>query len=197
MITALMVPVASTTSSIPPRSTFAVKCCACVLRFRPKAASSPATTTTPVKMSHLLLIFISGPRNHTQNASFVSQCFNRIQQGRFPRWVVSEKHADSDREHSRNDDGFQRHLHRPTQCLSYQIGTKNPKKHASGTPDQAKHDGFSQKLKLDGLLGRSHRHPHSDLARALSHRNKHYVHNPDSPHDQGNRVDGDEPNRAR
>ena len=42
VITALIVPVASTTSLISPRSTLAVKCCACVLRVSPNAANSPA-----------------------------------------------------------------------------------------------------------------------------------------------------------
>src|SRR6266404_5507419 len=48
-ITALIVPVASTTSCISPRSTLAVKCCAWVLRFKPKIRNNPTTTAAPAK----------------------------------------------------------------------------------------------------------------------------------------------------
>src|SRR6266404_5507418 len=57
-ITALIVPVASTTSCISPRSTLAVKCCAWVPRFKPKIRNNPATAAAPAKVFHLLFGFV-------------------------------------------------------------------------------------------------------------------------------------------
>ena len=50
---------------------------------------------------------------------------------------------------------------------------------------------FAEKLQLDRLFGRSHRHANSDLARALGHRNQHHVHDADSTDDQRNGCDRD------
>src|SRR3989442_342128 len=56
VMTALIVPVASTTSWMSPRSTLAVKCCAGMPRFSTKAKNSTAATKTPARMSHLLFV---------------------------------------------------------------------------------------------------------------------------------------------
>src|ERR1700676_4931469 len=198
VITALMVPVASTTSLIAPRSTFAVKCCAGVFRFRAHATNSPVTTTTHTKMSHRPLIFMSSfLRNKTRDASLVAQRFNRIQPRCFSRRVVSEKGANGDRKDRRYDDRLQRHLDRPMQRLSDQVGTEDTKDHSRGAPDQAEHDGLSEKLKLDGPFGRSYCHPHSNFPRALSYRHQHHIHDSDASHDQRNRCDGNQENGER
>ncbi len=79
--------------------------------------------------------------------------------------------------------------------LANQIRPEDPEEHPCGAANQAKHDGFTEKLKLDGFLCGSHCYPHADLARTLRYGNKHHVHDADSPHDQGNRRDGDQQNR--
>src|SRR5580704_3835988 len=128
VITALIVPVASTTSSISPCSTFAVKCCACVVRFSPNAANRTATTTMPAKISHRPLIFIYRPWNQNfEEFLFISQSFNRVEQRSLSRRVVSKEHAHGHGEHCRHHNRFHRHLHRPVQRLSYQVRPKNPK----------------------------------------------------------------------
>ena len=67
-MTALIVPVASTTSLIAPRSTFAVKCCAGVLCFRAHATNTAPTTATHTKMSHIrpahIHFAVSAPGHH-------------------------------------------------------------------------------------------------------------------------------------
>src|SRR6266853_1028743 len=113
-MTALIVPVASTTSLIAPRSAFAVKCCAGVFRFRPKATNNPATTTTHAKMNHRPLMFISSSYLKNPGFSLITQCFNGIEPRRFSRRVIAEKHSDGDRKHGRNHDGLQGHLNGPT-----------------------------------------------------------------------------------
>src|SRR6266436_3147476 len=122
VITALIVPVASTTSSISPRSTLAVKCWAWVLRFSPNAANSPTTTTTPAKISHLPVLFIDCPSNQNfPKLSFVPQRFDGIEQRSLPRRVISKEHAHRHRKHRCHQDRFHRHLHRPVQSLSHHI----------------------------------------------------------------------------
>src|SRR5580692_12289150 len=128
VITALIVPVASTTSSISPRSTFAVKCCACAFRFIPNAANNPATTTTPAKISHRPLIFIYRPWNQNfEEFLFVPQRFNRVEQRSLARRVISKKHAHRHREHRRHNNRLHGHLHRPMQGLSHQVRSENSK----------------------------------------------------------------------
>src|ERR1700693_2556264 len=106
-----MVPVASTTSLTLPRSTFAVKCCACEFRFRLRATSTPATTTTPTKISHFhFVINVSVYKMNNVVISFVSQRFDRIESRRLARWIISKKYADSDREHRGHDDRSEGHL---------------------------------------------------------------------------------------
>src|SRR3984957_13268118 len=126
VITALIVPVASTTSLISPRSTFAVKCCACVLRFNPKATNRPAASTTPAMISHRPVLFMH--RSYSQNAKmlFVAQSFNGIEQRSLARRVVSKKYADSNGKKRRNHNGFGRHLDRPLKRLANQIRPKDP-----------------------------------------------------------------------
>src|SRR6267154_3380778 len=116
-----MVPVASTTSWMSPRSTLAVKCCGWALRFNPKATNAPAKTTRPPTMYHLLFVFILFPETRDPAGSFVSQCFDRVQQRCLSRRVIPKKHSDSNREDGRNHNGLKRHLHGPPKCLANQI----------------------------------------------------------------------------
>src|SRR2546423_3261883 len=115
-MTALIVPVASTTSRISPRSTLAVKCCTWLPRFKPKAANSPINATTPARISHLLLTFIVLQK--TAGASLVAQRFNGVQRRCLSGRIISKKHSDCDREQRGNDDSLQGHFHRPLQCSS-------------------------------------------------------------------------------
>src|SRR5579862_518565 len=108
-----MVPVASTTSWISPRSTFAVKCCTCVSRFRPNATNNPATDTTTARMSHLRFVILCLAPKIT-NRSLVSQRFDRIKSRRLARGVISEKYPDRDREHRGHHDRLDRHIDGPT-----------------------------------------------------------------------------------
>src|SRR5258706_2118594 len=48
-------------------------------------------------------------------ASLVSQRFDGIEQGGFPRRVIAEEHADADREEDRDRKRFERYLHRPAE----------------------------------------------------------------------------------
>src|SRR5713101_7544674 len=135
-----MVPVASTTSWMSPRSTLAVKCCGWALRFNPKTTNAPAKTTRPATMYHLLFVFILFPETRDPAGSFVSQCFDRIQQRCLSRRVIPKKHANSNREDSSNHDGLKRHLHGPMKRLAHEIGTYNSEQHPSRTAHQAEHD---------------------------------------------------------
>src|SRR5215467_5812122 len=136
VITALIIPVASTTSRISPRSTFAVKCCGWPLRFSAIVAITPITTATPARISHLVFGFITSPKIWRTDTSLVSQCFDRIQVRGFLRWVVSEKHTHSDREQRRNHHRLDGHLHLPFQRLADQVRTDNPAKNPGGASDQ-------------------------------------------------------------
>src|SRR4029077_5602913 len=73
--------------------------------------------------------------------------------------------------------------------------SEDPKEHARSPSDEAENDGFCQELELNGSFRCSHRDSNSDLPRALGYGNQHHVHNPNSPHDQGNGGDGDQQNR--
>src|SRR5580700_578484 len=188
-----MVPVASTTSWISPRSTFAVKCCTCVSRFSPNATNNPATATMAAKMSHLRFVIYVWSRKIT-NLSLVSQRFDRIKSRRLARGVISEKYPDSDREHRGHHDRLDGHFDGPTQSLSNQIRTKDSEDHTGSAPDEAQHDRFSQELKLDGRFGCPHRHSYSNLAGTFGYGNQHDVHDPNSSHEQRNRCDRDQEN---
>jgi len=74
-ITALIVPVASTTSLYRPLN-LAVKCCAWVLRFKPKIRNNPATTAAPARMSHLLFGFHFTSQESNPACSLISQRFD-------------------------------------------------------------------------------------------------------------------------
>jgi hypothetical protein len=70
VITAFMVPVASTTSWISPRSTLAVKFWSCDLALKPKAAKMATTANTPAKISHLRFFFIHSPEKMKTHAGY-------------------------------------------------------------------------------------------------------------------------------
>src|SRR6266566_2600372 len=107
-------------------------------------ASSPTATTTPAKMSHLRFVFMSCSKNRELlGCSLVSQRFDWIEQRCFSRWVISEKHSHSYREHGCHDNGFHRHFDGPLQGLPNHIRTKDPHEHTGCASDQAKHDRFS------------------------------------------------------
>src|SRR5216684_3570010 len=120
VMTALIVPVASTTSSISPRSTLAVKCCTAPPRFRPNVANRTITTIKPARINHLFFVFIqfSGA---LARCSFVSQGLDRIEQRRFACRVIAEKYAHRYRKERRDRYGLERHLRLPMQGLSHQI----------------------------------------------------------------------------
>src|SRR5215469_222900 len=58
VMTELMVPVASTTSLISPRSTLAEKCCTGAVRFKPTKANDPSRRRAAATMIHVRLFFI-------------------------------------------------------------------------------------------------------------------------------------------
>src|SRR6202140_3416186 len=185
-MTALIVPVASTTSSISPCSTFAVKCCPWLPRFRPNAATIPITTIKPIRTSHLFFVFIQFSSKSMSAcllvSSFVSQRLDGIESRCFACRVIAEEHAHGNRENRRNRYGFKRHLRLPMQRLANHIRSENSKEHTGCATHQAQHDCFPEKLKLDGLFRSADRHANSNFARALRDGHQHHVHNPDSPH---------------
>src|SRR5216683_3857973 len=99
-----------------------------------------AITATPTATISHLLFFILLP--DLEIPSLVPQRFDWIEQGRFPRRVIAEKHTDGDREQRRHDDGFERHLHRPLQRLSHEIGTDNSEQDSRRSADETQHDGL-------------------------------------------------------
>src|ERR1039457_668732 len=89
VITELMVPVASTTSWISPRSTFAVKCCTCVSRCSPNATNNPATATTAAKMSHLRFVIYVWSRKsqtlHSYRSASIGSSRDALRAGEYPK----------------------------------------------------------------------------------------------------------------
>src|SRR5882724_3278750 len=172
-MTALIIPVASTTSWISPLSTLAVKCCGALLWFRPNATNSPATTTAPAKMSHLLFIFISRPGTYVLETSFISQRLDRIEQRGFSRRVISKKNSYRYGKQRRHNHRFNRHLHRPLQRPANQVRANNSKKDPRGAAYQAEHHGFPEKLQLNRFFRGAYGDAHPNLSRSLRHRNEH------------------------
>src|SRR5690348_1941842 len=162
-MTALIVPVASTTSSMSPRSTFAVKCCTDPARFRPNAANRAITAAKPARINHLFLVFIQFSSGGHPQSSFVSQSFDGIEQRRFARRVIPEKHAHRYGKERRHRYRFEGHLRLPMQGLPHQVRSEDSKEHARGAAHEAEHNRFAQELKLDSFFRSSHRHAHSDL----------------------------------
>ena len=113
VMTALIVPVASTTSLISPRSTFAVKCCAGVFRFRAQDGNNPASHDHGYQDEPRTSLSSCPHLENDPDASLVPQRFYRIQQRRLARRVISEKHSDGDRKHRRDEHRLNRHFHRP------------------------------------------------------------------------------------
>src|SRR5215469_8684836 len=143
----LMVPVASTTSSICPRSTWAVKCCAWALRLRPKITKRTTDTVAAAKMNHFALILMYASQEvRLSISSFVAQRLNRVQQGCLSRGVVSKEDAHRDGEHGRHYNRFNRHLNRPMQRLSDHIRTENAAENTHRAANQAEHDGLPKEL---------------------------------------------------
>src|SRR5580692_11006883 len=119
-----------------PRSTLAVKFCTCGPRVMSRPTNTPATTTTTAKMSHPRFVIMFGLENQPlYDISLVSQRFDRIKSRRLARGVIPKKHSHCNREHRRHRDRLNRHLDRPTQGLSHQIGAKHPKQHSRSPAD--------------------------------------------------------------
>src|SRR5690349_14490367 len=130
VMTALIIPVASTTSRISPRSTLAVKCCGWPLRLSPIVATTTIATTTPARISHLVFVFITSPGVWLPDASFVPQHFDGIQVRGLLRRVIAEKHAHGNGEQCRNHHRLDGHLHLPFQRLADQVRADNPAENA-------------------------------------------------------------------
>ena len=78
VVTALIVPVASTTCLISPRSVAAVKYCGACLRFMANAAKITTPIATIARMNHLFfMIFNLSPLNRARPAR--SDCTQRSQ----------------------------------------------------------------------------------------------------------------------
>src|SRR5215472_15736704 len=166
VITALMVPVASTTSRMSPRSTLAVKCWACAVRFHPSTTKSATATTAPPNTSHLVFSFIRILTTELRRfgCSFVAQGLDGIEQGSFSCRIVSEKYTNSRREKSRYHYGLEGHLHWPLQRFPYKIRAQDSEQHSGSAAHQTQHHRLAEELQLNGFFRRADGHTHSNFA---------------------------------
>src|ERR1700688_2749534 len=167
VITALTVPVASTTSRISPRCTFAVRWASGGPPWRSSATTTAATTAPPAAGSQSLR---RGRRAGGRRAgagaaaaSLIAQGVDRIEERGLARRVVAEEHSDRDRDEGREHHRLGRHLHRPAERAADEERSRDPQQHARGAADQAEHHGLAEELDLDRFLRRAHRHAHADL----------------------------------
>src|SRR5437763_13978812 len=197
VMTALIIPVASTTSRIWRRITLALMCCGWPFRLRPIMVIAAIATAIVARTIHLVFVFITSPEIWRPDASFVSQRLDGIQVRGLLRRVISKKHTDGDGEQCRNHHCFNGHLHLPFQRLADQVGTDNSAENASGASHQTQHHRLAEELQLNRLFRGAHRHAYSDFARALRHGHEHHVHDADTAYEQRNRGDSNQQHGQR
>src|ERR1039458_248341 len=146
-------------------------------------SASIATATAMITYSLCRFVIGAGPLALAEDVSLISERFDGVEERGLPRGIISEEHADGDREERGQHDGFERELHRPAERAA-DDGAHDAEQHTADATHEAEHHRLRQELELDGALRRADRHADADLARALGDRDEHHVHDPDASDDE-------------
>src|SRR5215467_16287121 len=120
------------------------------------------------------------PTREAGRFSFVSQRVYRIQGSSPDCRVVTEDHSNEPGEHYRHNDRDRRYESRPLQRVGYDDRGSNSQYDANDPPYQGKSYRFNQELPPNYAAAGPDSHPDANLSRPFGHRDKHYVHDPDS-----------------
>src|SRR3954469_10471133 len=115
---------------------------------------------------------------------FVPQSFDGIETGGFASRIKAEKDSHKHRENGRRQNSHWRDHHGPSRERSDQFGRSYSQQDPDYSSEHAEHHGFYQELPLHIFFRGADGHADADLARALSHRHQHDVHDANAAHDQ-------------